>query len=142
MTVDGKQVTLTEEDVESEPTPKEGYVAAWDRGYIVVIDTVLPDNLRQEGLARDLAHLIQDARKRSGFDIADWIQTEVWSDQDVARAATTFSEYIKRETLSKTLDAKIGLQPNATEGWHSEPVYLGPKLGGHSAVIRVRKADQ
>ena len=73
--VEGQTVELTPEEVEVEASAREGFVAAEDRGYVVLLDTQLTAELVAEGLVRDLTHLIQEVRKRAGLAIEDSIET-------------------------------------------------------------------
>jgi isoleucyl-tRNA synthetase len=125
---EGKPVFLTlpgeDEPLELAPTDllvetqqREGYAVEQDRGVVVALDTTLTDDLRAEGLARDLVRLIQDMRKDAGFAISDRIHTSylVSSDggADRLRAALArFGDYVKSETLS--LDLAEGPAPEGS----------------------------
>ncbi|HEX6292284.1 MAG TPA: isoleucine--tRNA ligase [Herpetosiphonaceae bacterium] len=109
LTVDGQPLELLAEEVLVESSSPEGYAVAEDGGVLVALDTTLTDELRQEGAARDLVRVIQDARKEAGFEIADRIELYlsglgahhegVSLDQVVER----YGSYIKGETLAKAL---------------------------------------
>lgn len=74
---------------------KEGYHVASDRGIVVSLDLEITDDLRKEGLARDIVRNIQDARKNIGCDIMDRIKIEISGD-----APAEWMDYICQETLS------------------------------------------
>jgi isoleucyl-tRNA synthetase len=132
-------VVLTPEDVTVEASARAGYVAAEERGYVVLLDTTLTPELVAEGLVRDLTHLIQDVRKHAGLAIEDTIATELWTDGELGAIAERLHGYIADETLSTTLAVNLGAPPEGNTGWYSETI-PGAKLGGHTTVVRVRKA--
>ena len=80
-----------------------GYSAALEAGYMVAVDARLTAELADEGLARELAHRIQNLRKGAGFEITDRIVTFYEGPDDVARVMNVHGDYIKEETLSDDL---------------------------------------
>ena len=80
-----------------------GYSAALEAGYMVAVDARLTPELADEGMARELAHRIQNLRKGAGFEITDRIVTYYEGPDDVARVMTVHGDYIKEETLSNDL---------------------------------------
>ena len=80
-----------------------GYSAALEAGYMVAVDAQLTPELADEGMARELAHRIQNLRKGAGFEIADRIVTYYEGPDDVARVMNVHGNYIKEETLSDAL---------------------------------------
>lgn len=75
---------------------KEGYHVASDRGIIVSLDLEITDELKKEGLARDIVRNIQDARKNMGCDILDTIKVEI-----SGAAPEEWLDYICKETLAE-----------------------------------------
>jgi isoleucyl-tRNA synthetase len=136
-----EEVVLTPEDVTVEASARAGYVAAEERGYVVLLDTTLTPDLVAEGLVRDLTHLIQDVRKHAGLAIEDTIATELWTDGELGAIAERLRGYIADETLSTMLTVKLGAPPENESGWYAETI-PGAKLGGHTTVVRVRKAGK
>jgi isoleucyl-tRNA synthetase len=139
LNVEGEEVVLTPEEVTVEASARAGYVAAEERGYVVLLDTTLTSELVAEGLVRDLTHFVQDVRKRAGLAIEDTIETELWTDSDLAAIAERLRGYIADETLSTTLRIALGAPQAEAVGWYAETI-PGAKLGGHTTVVRVRKA--
>jgi isoleucyl-tRNA synthetase len=80
-------------------------------GKETVLDTVVTEELRQEGLARELVRQIQSERKRLDFDIADRITTYYEASGQVEAAFERFGNYIKAETLSLDLVPERQSQP-------------------------------
>jgi len=82
---------------------KSGYAAATEAGYVVAVETSVSSELAAEGLARELVHRLQSMRKSAGFDIADYIVTYYQGGTAIADVVSHFSDYIKQETLSRSL---------------------------------------
>ncbi|SVB83071.1 uncharacterized protein METZ01_LOCUS235925, partial [marine metagenome] len=74
------EFTLDAEDLNVSASPDSPYAGIWEGGYYVAIDTRLTPGLKQEGLARELVHGIQNMRRSADFDIADRIL--VWHQGD------------------------------------------------------------
>ena len=70
----------------------------------VKLDTVITEELKLEGLAREIVRAIQDRRKKLGFNVEDRIHTRYEADGLVVRAMQRHGDYIKMETLSVTLE--------------------------------------
>src|SRR5487761_1301363 len=69
----------------------------------VRLDTEITEELRLEGLAREVVRLIQDRRKRLGLNVEDRIHTHYEADGMLVRALQKHADYIQTETLSVTL---------------------------------------
>jgi isoleucyl-tRNA synthetase len=69
-------------------------------GGFVVLDTDVTDELRAEGLARDVIRAVQQARRETGLDVSDRIRLGIAGDDDVWQATVTHQELIMRETLA------------------------------------------
>ncbi|HEY8951884.1 MAG TPA: class I tRNA ligase family protein, partial [Candidatus Dormibacteraeota bacterium] len=70
----------------------------------VKLDTEITEELRLEGLAREVVRLIQDRRKKLGLNVEDRIHTRYVADGMLVRAMQKHADYIKTETLSVTLE--------------------------------------
>ncbi|HEY4889645.1 MAG TPA: isoleucine--tRNA ligase [Candidatus Dormibacteraeota bacterium] len=70
----------------------------------VKLDTEITEELRLEGLARELVRAIQDRRKKLGLNVEDRIDTRYEADGMLVRAVQRHGDYIKSETLSKSLE--------------------------------------
>ena len=98
---------LAPDEVLVETRQREGFVVEQDRGLVVALDTTLTEELREEGVARDLVRLVNELRKAAGFRISDRItttfQVAAGADGNAARvqaALARFGGYIQQETLS------------------------------------------
>ena len=70
----GNSVTLTNEDVEISSQDIEGWLVANANGITVALDITITDELRKEGIARELVNRIQNIRKDSGFEVTDKVK--------------------------------------------------------------------
>jgi isoleucyl-tRNA synthetase len=105
---------LDEVTLSLEPAP--GYAAVADQGVLVVLDTSLSPELVTEGRARAAVRLIQEARKRAGFDVSDRIHVRYAASDGVAEAFEQHAGYIRRETLATRLEP--GIDSSTEPEWH------------------------
>ncbi|MBQ7528848.1 class I tRNA ligase family protein, partial [bacterium] len=134
--LDGQDVTLNIKDTEVVITPSdllievkspEGYAASVEGGIVAAVSTVITEELRFEGLARDLVRNIQELRKTSDFQINDRI--DLWLDglwDDLAKAIEIHRQTIMSDTLSLSLE--IGSIPEDAFSIEVEFVKKGPKV--------------
>jgi isoleucyl-tRNA synthetase len=105
----GERVQLTLEDVEiiSEDIP--GWLVANEGNITVALDINVTEELRQEGMARELINRIQNIRKESGFDVTDKIDVLIEKHDLINNAVEIHGKYIGSQTLSDniTLTDKI-----------------------------------
>jgi isoleucyl-tRNA synthetase len=101
---DGSSVTLGPDDVEVRARSHEEFVLAEDAGYAVALDTAVDDDLRAEGIARDLVRAVNDQRRELGFEIADRIRLRIVATGRVEAAAHRHRDWIAREVLAVELD--------------------------------------
>ncbi|MEY8869432.1 isoleucine--tRNA ligase [Meridianimaribacter flavus] len=102
--VNGKNITLELTDVEITSQDIEGWLVANEGALTVALDVTLTDNLRREGIARELVNRIQNLRKDSGFEVTDRINVVLQKDDNIVKAIDTNLEYIKTETLTEELE--------------------------------------
>jgi isoleucyl-tRNA synthetase len=101
----GGTVELSSADVDLAQETLEGWGVASDGGVTVALELELDDDLRREGIARELVRIVQDARKAAGLDVADRIELGILATGDVDDALDAFGEQIKGETLATELRA-------------------------------------
>ena len=103
--VDGQPITLAPDDVEIRTDDLPGWLVATDGPLTVALDVTLTDELRQEGLARELVNRLQNLRKDSGLEVQDKIRVTLADQQpELMAAVAAFSDYIRTETQALTLD--------------------------------------
>jgi isoleucyl-tRNA synthetase len=99
----GKSITLTSDDVEITSQDIPGWLVANANGITVALDITISEELRKEGIARELVNRIQNIRKDSGFEVTDKIVVKMEKNPQIEAAVVANSEYIKSETLTETL---------------------------------------
>jgi isoleucyl-tRNA synthetase len=97
---DGSSVRLDPDDVEVRAESHEEFALAQEGAYAVAIDTTVDDELRAEGIARDLIRLLNDQRKATGLDIADRVAVDVFASGRVEAAVHAHRDWIAREVLA------------------------------------------
>ncbi|ENA1807183.1 isoleucine--tRNA ligase [Flavobacterium psychrophilum] len=101
--ISGKDITLSAEDVEIASQDIEGWLVANSGGITVALDITISDELRKEGIARELVNRIQNLRKDSGYDVTDKITVSVEKNDKINQGILDNQDYIKSETLTKEL---------------------------------------
>jgi isoleucyl-tRNA synthetase len=104
--INGKNITLGFDDVEITSQDIEGWLVANEGALTVALDVTINEELRKEGIARELVNRIQNLRKDSGFEVTDRIDVQLQNDPQVAAAIASNEEYIKSETLTEKLEIK------------------------------------
>lgn len=101
--VDGTEIEVAVTDVEifSEDIP--GWLVANDGNLTIALDITVTDELKQEGLARELVNRIQNMRKGSGLNITDKINISYKSDNDYKTAIEAFAGYIMQQVLAVSI---------------------------------------
>ena len=102
--INGKNITLDRGDVEITSQDIEGWLVANEGALTVALDVTITDELRSEGIARELVNRIQNLRKDSGFEVTDRIDVQLQKEDNIVRAINTNLEYIKTETLTEELE--------------------------------------
>jgi len=103
MDISGKSITLSLDDVEISSQDIEGWLVANSNGITVALDITISEELRKEGIARELVNRIQNIRKDSGFEVIDMITVKMGKNMKLEEAVLANESYIKSETLTKSL---------------------------------------
>ena len=104
--INGKSITLGLDDVEITSQDIEGWLVANEGALTVALDVTITEDLRGEGIARELVNRIQNLRKDSGFDVTDRIDVLLQKDENIVNAINSNIDYIKTETLTEELEIK------------------------------------
>jgi len=94
---------LLPEEVQIRTMAKENYAVAEEGSVMVGVCTVITEELKKEGLARDLVRRIQNLRKAAGFNIADLIKLYYDAAPKFTEVFITHEDYITAETLSTSI---------------------------------------
>ncbi|MCK4880213.1 MAG: class I tRNA ligase family protein, partial [Bacteroidales bacterium] len=111
----GERVQLTLEDVEiiSEDIP--GWLVANEGAITVALDINITEELRQEGVARELINRIQNIRKESGFDVTDKIEVLIEKHELISNAVEIHGKYIGSQTLAENVSLVDNIENNGSK---------------------------
>ncbi len=101
--VDGDEHTIGSDEVALALQPLDGYEVEAEAGHAVALQLELDDELRREGLAREIVHAVQNARKAAGLDISDRIELNLGGDDELLAAAREHEPYIAGEVLATSV---------------------------------------
>jgi len=118
-------VTLEPGDVEIRAEQHEDLTLAQDGPHAVALDLTLDDDLRAEGMAREIIRVVNDRRKTNGFALTDRITVELRSTPRVVAAARHHAEWISAEVLATAFAAYDETLEGAPDAMiDGEPVWL------------------
>ena len=100
LNVDGQEVTVDVADVEIINEDIPGWLVANDGNLTVALEVELNDELRNEGMARELINRIQNLRKDCGLEITDRVNVTISPDDRIKSAVDSFADYIKGQVLA------------------------------------------
>ena len=113
--ISGNSIILSLEDVEITSQDIEGWLVANSGHITVALDITITEELRKEGIARELVNRIQNLRKDSGFEVTDKINVQIEIGNALLKEAVEANaDYIKSETLTETIRFAEAL-PSGTE---------------------------
>jgi isoleucyl-tRNA synthetase len=101
--VDGTEHEVQPEDVSLVMKPLDGYRVEAEAGRAVALSLELDDELRREGLAREIVHAVQNARRDAGLEVSDRIELVLGGDPELLEAARAHEAYVAGETLAATV---------------------------------------
>jgi len=104
ISIDGKDHTLTADDLLMSMEPLEGYQVEAESGHAVALALELDEDLIREGLAREIVHAVQNARKDAGLEITDRIALSLAGDRDLLDAAAAHEGYVTGEVLARSIE--------------------------------------
>ncbi len=102
-------VTLNKGDYEISSEDMPGWLVATEGAMTIALDVTVTEELKQEGVARELINRIQNLRKSSGFDVTDKISVCIYADgadyEEIAASLANFREYVAAQTLALSVEA-------------------------------------
>ncbi|MDQ2621727.1 MAG: DUF5915 domain-containing protein, partial [Actinomycetota bacterium] len=101
VSIEGKDHTLGPDDLLLSMEPLEGYQVESESGHAVALALELDDGLIREGLAREIVHAVQNARKNAGLEITDRIELDLDGDAELLEAARAHEGYLAGEVLAR-----------------------------------------
>ena len=104
LSLNGEEAVVELADVEviSEDIP--GWLVANEGNITVALDITITDDLRKEGIARELVNRIQNVRKSKDFNITDRIVVKIAPDEHVNDAVAQFKDYIAKQVLAVAIE--------------------------------------
>jgi isoleucyl-tRNA synthetase len=125
--VDGVEHAIGADEISMSLQPLEGYEVEAEAGHAVALQLELDDELRREGLAREIVHAVQNARKEAGLEITDRIVLGLGGDDTLLDAAREHEAYVAGEVL-------------ATEVAYEPSDGVEAKIDGQELRIALRRA--
>ena len=126
---DGTVIPITAEDVEIRSQDIPGWSVASEAGLTVALDITLSDELKQEGIARDVVNRVQNMRKDMGLEVQDKIRISIQrGDELINSALRSNQEYICTETQAVSLDI-VELLSHGTE----------IEMDEHTLIMKIEK---
>jgi len=97
---EGESTSFTFEEVQVQESGTGTFVAGSGQGLTLALDTALDDNLRAEGLCREIINKVQNLRKKSGLEVSDRIELGITGPQTVLDVVEQFADRIMADTLA------------------------------------------
>jgi isoleucyl-tRNA synthetase len=129
ISIDGHDHELDADDLMLAMQPLEGYQLEREGSHAVALELELDDELRREGLAREIVHAVQSARKAAGLQVEDRIELTLGGDEELLAAARAFEDYLARETLAVAVTFDGATGSDAT-------------IAGHPLAIAVTRVER
>ena len=101
--IDGEPFELSHESILVQRDEREGLRIHNEGSLTVALDAEIDEELRHEGIARDIVRAVQNMRKTRGFQITDRILLHVAGDENIRKALTAFRQYVMAEVLAVEL---------------------------------------
>lgn len=130
--VSGQSIALDPTELLVETSSAQGFACAEAGGYLVGLETTLTEELRLEGLARELVRAVQEARKEAGLAVSDRIVLDVQGSAAIVSALSAHRSYIEAETLTSRWESLEDSQALRR---------VAHKLGEAGCVIRLKRDE-
>ncbi len=119
------KVDLSDVEIVSEDIP--GWLVANEGNVTVALDITVNEDLRLEGIAREIINRIQNIRKSRDYDITDRINVVFVNNSDINEVVDKYGEYIARQVLAESI----------TTGVHDDGPYEELDLDGDRIFVRI-----
>ena len=113
--IDGTEAVVVLNDVEiiSEDIP--GWLVANEGNITVALDITVTEELKQEGIARELVNRIQNIRKSGGLEITDKINVAIEKNVETDKAVEIYGDYIAKQVLANSISVSDNMPADAVE---------------------------
>jgi len=115
LTIEDQTYALTLEDFEISADQIPGWQVASDGDITVALDITISQELKQEGLARELVNRIQNLRKDQDYNVTDRILIRISDDDHIQAALQSFADYVKTEVLADSIIVDDEIDAEAIE---------------------------
>jgi isoleucyl-tRNA synthetase len=109
MSLPSGDVTLNKGDYEISSEDMPGWLVATEGAMTIALDVTVTEELKQEGVARELINRIQNLRKSSGFDVTDKVSVTIYAagedEVEINASLANFAEYVAAQTLALSVAA-------------------------------------
>ena len=129
--LDGYKLVIMPDELILTESPAHSYVISTGNNIIAGVNTFISEELKQEGLVRDLIRQVQNLRKDSGLKVEDRIEVGIHGSKELNDALQFYESYFMNEVLGVKLD--IG---NTTLTYNNSV-----KINGHMTVIGITLAN-
>ncbi|MFH0778195.1 MAG: class I tRNA ligase family protein, partial [Candidatus Eisenbacteria bacterium] len=142
----GGEVTVSPEEVEVTRKEKAGFAVVREGSWLVAVETVISEELRQEGVAREFVHRLQSMRKSADLEVSDRIELRYEARESTLRLLERFREYVVSEALVTILHATTP-ESGAFGKWMESAVSSGRgaveewSLDSEKIKVGLNKAD-
>jgi isoleucyl-tRNA synthetase len=123
----GQDHEIGPEDVTMVLQPLDGYQVERSGTHAVALNLEIDDELRREGLAREVVHAVQSARKNAGLDVEDRITLALGGDEELVAAAREHKDYVAGETLATSVEFD-GTQGDERAEIEGRPLLISVRL--------------
>ncbi len=120
MALTSGNVVLEKGDYEITSEDMPGWLVATEGKLTVALDITITDELRREGVARELVNRIQNLRKECDFEITDKIRAEIVKRDDIADALAGFNDYVCGQTLCEKISLVDELEGASRIEWGND----------------------
>ncbi|MCL2354276.1 MAG: isoleucine--tRNA ligase, partial [Defluviitaleaceae bacterium] len=129
LSIEGKDVILTMDDVLVEQSQVEGHASHVLDGFLVILNTELTDELIEEGFVREVISKIQTMRKEADFEVLDQIHIEYNTSSKLEDIIAKNKDFISSEVLALSIAAS-----DAKDGFAREW-----DINGEKAIFSIKK---
>jgi isoleucyl-tRNA synthetase len=123
--VEGAEHELTADDVQMVLQPLDGYQVEREGAHAVALDLTITEELRMEGLARDIVRAIQNTRKDAGLEVSDRITLSLRGDAELLDAARAHEDWIAGEVLATSVAYDMSDEEGVTVQIDGRPLRIG-----------------
>ena len=127
---DGTKLAMTADELLIEPKQQEGLYALQDYGVTVALDTVLTEELVNEGFVREVVSKVQTMRKDAGFEVMDHIELYVDGSDKVKEVVSAAADSISNDVLADSVSTSAAPADAITKEWD---------INGEKTVLSVKK---